>query len=193
MLKNKKWIAALVIIGFIFLSAEGCDGDAKQPSGQTAENKSRQSNYNKLVTQQPAHAMTYSPTRATKNFWIDTWSQPNKLAYVYLINAGGDTIGYYITKGLPVSYCTSLIPPYQLQQADLGEYNGKVVVPGPSVDGTFSSSSNCNEFYGQDATSNMYIEYSTGQGINALIYDRPVDRFKAAQPLGEATTAEVKK
>ena len=181
------FIAALFLSVFVL---SGCEEATGNP--QDNEDRSRQEGYGALVSQQPAHKMSYSPTRATKNFWVDTWNKPGKLSYVYLLNAQGETIGYYILQGLPVSYCTSLIPPYQIKN-QWGDNVDNVVVPGPSVDGTFSSSSNCNVFYGKDATTGAYVEYTTGQGINALLYDQPLPRFKDAQPLGRTELADVKK
>jgi hypothetical protein len=138
--------------------------------------------------------MQYSPTRATKNFWIETWDEPGKLSYVYLMNADGKVFGYYIFEGLPVSYCTSLIPPYQIIDVDLGEYNGNMAVAGPSVDGTFSSSSNCSTMYGKDATTGSYIEYTVGLGINALVYSEPMPLQDpdAVQALGWSKLEDVK-
>lgn len=192
-----KAVVVTAIAGSIFFSASSCDGStASDTSGQSNENKVRQSNYDRLVTEQPAHTMNYSPTRATKNFWIDTWGKKGKLAYVYLLNSEGKPFGYYITVGLPVNYCTSLIPPYQIKDYTYsnGSYGGgnAFAVPGPSIDGTYSSSSNCDEFYGKDASSGAFVEYHAGFGINPFIYDQPQQQFAAAQPLGDATVANVK-
>lgn len=185
-------IAALAAVALIF-SVSACSTGQDSEKGQGAENKSRQSNYEKLVEKQPAHTMDYSPTRATKNFWIDTWGEPGKLSYVYLLNNSGTAFGYFIFEGLPVSYCTSLIPPYQLLDYDGdGDSIPDTTVPGPSLDGTFSSSSNCSAFYGKDATSGAYMEYTVGQGINALVFDQPMSQFGAAEPLGDATPQTAK-
>jgi len=173
---------------FGLMSLTSCT--SSEPSSQQQEDKSRQSNYDQLVKNQPAHTMDYSPTRATKNFWIDTWNQPGKLSYVYLMNANGDLIGYYVFKGLPVSYCVSLIPPYQLVHE--GDTGGGYVVPGPSVDGTFASSANCNTLYGEDATTGAYIEFTVGMGMNTLVYDQPLARQDVV-PLGQTTIADVQK
>lgn len=183
--KPKRYVALLAIFSVFAFGAESCDESSG--SGQEKENKSRQSNYDKLTSAQPAHSMSYSPTRNTKNFWIDTWNQKGKLAYVYLLNNAGVAFGYFITEGLPVSYCTSLVVPYQFKQGDQGDYNGDFVVPGPSIDGTYSSASNCMEYYGKDAVSGAYVEYSVGQGINALIFDQAMPQYGDAKPLGDAS------
>lgn len=178
-------ILITVIVIAVAFGLTGCGGSDK--SGQKKEDNSRQSNYDRLVQKQPAHTMNYSPTRATKNFWIDTWGKKGKLAYVYLMNASSDVFGYYVLKGLPVSYCVSLVPPVREWKVE-GDSSGTKgeLGPAPSVDGTYASSSNCLEFYGKDATSGAYMEYSIGMGINQLIFDQPMSQFGAAKPLGDA-------
>lgn len=150
------------------LMASGCGDDN---SGQSKETGTQQSNYDRLVSQDPAHTMAVSQTRNTINKWIDTWGKdPNKQSYVYMQNANGDLIGFYVLKGLPVSYCTAQTPTYQIKYDD----HGNVVVPAPSIDGVYYSGGECNTFYGFDATSGAYIEYTVGLGINVLIYDQPL-------------------
>lgn len=187
------------VIGFITLTVvavftfSACT-DGTEPSGQKAEDKNRQSNYERLVRNQPAHSMDYSPTRETKNFWVDTWNKPGKLAYVYMRAADSHVFGYYVFVGLPVSYCTSLVVPYQFADAAPGDGDStRITVPGPSIDGTFSSSSNCNEFYGKDAVSGSYVEYSIGMGINQQLSDQPLPQYGDADPLASATVQAVKK
>ena len=188
-----KILAAFAVLACVLGFLTACDDET--PSGQSREDSSRQTNYNHLVKAQPAGTMSYSPTRATKNFWIKTWNEKGKLSYVYLMNSAGVMIGYYVLDGLPVSYCTSLIPPYQFKGAPNDGDTVKYVVPGPSVDGTFSSGSNCNTYYGKDATSGAYIEYTAGMGINVLLFDQPLPKQKIgdAQPLGPTSTDDVKK
>lgn len=162
----------------IALGAAACGPGTSSSANQ--EKASVNSTYDKLVANQPAGTMNYSPTRATKNFWIDTWDEPGKLAYVYLQSATGDIIGYYVLEGLPVNYCTSLVPPFEIA----GNSHGNVLMPRASVDGTWSSGNNCNTYYGKDATTGAYVEYSVGLGINTLLFDKPVARFNTA-PLGD--------
>jgi hypothetical protein len=176
--------AVCVALGIGVLGA--CTSEDK--SSRAKESASRQSNYDRLVANQPAHTGDYSPTRETKNFWIDTWMKnPGKKSYVYIQNANGE-YGYYILKGLPVSYCVSLLPPEVKTRGDLGGHDGDLVVQGPSMDGTYSSSSNCNTMYGKDAESGAYMEWTIGMNQSYFLYDQPMDlpQYKNAAPLGEA-------
>lgn len=167
-------IVVLAVLGVFSLSA--CEmQDNTASNGQKTETKTVQNNYDRLVQQQPAHTMDYSPTRATKNFWIDTWGQKGKTSYVYLMNTEGKVIGYYVLDGLPVNYCTSLVVPYQIEDYRNSDgYGNAFTVPAPSVDGTFSSGGACDTFYGKDANTGAYIQYTAGMGINPLLYDQPL-------------------
>lgn len=187
---------AAVIAGGLALGTTACmeEGKAEKPA-RAKENTSRNTNYNGLVANQPAHTGSYSPTRATKNFWIDTWMKdPNKLSYVYIQNAKGE-FGYYVLKGLPVTYCVSLLPPEQKADIDLGEYGGQTYVQAPSMDGTYSSNSNCNVLYGKDAVTGAYVEFSVGQNQSYFLYDQPLNlaQYKDAKPLGPSTMEAAKK
>ncbi|MGW5267197.1 hypothetical protein ACWEQ4_00965 [Rhodococcus sp. NPDC003994] len=175
-------LAALAAVGLL----AGCTDDKVE----TSANKERTSvgdTYDGLVARQPAHTMQYSPTRETKNFWIDTWDEPGKLSYVYLQNANGGIVGYFVLEGLPVDKCTALVPTFDVNS----DTYGKVVTPRPSVDGTWSSGSNCNTYYGKDATSGAYIEYTAGAGQSVLLFDRPMARAADAPALGDATISAV--
>lgn len=175
-------IVALLIVAMLTLSA--CVS-SHSGNGQKRESTTQQSNYDRLVAAEPAHTMPYSSTRHTINFWIDTWSKPGKLAYVYLQNDHGDLIGFYVLQGPPVSMCTSLTPNYKIIQDQ--QDNGQMSVPAPSIDGAFYSGGECNTYYGQDATSNAFIEYTVGLGINVLLYDQPLPNHPNVKNLSPTT------
>lgn len=171
--KLKRILGCLLAVLLLVITLAACTS-SNQGGGQKKESKTQQSNYDKLVAQEPAHTMGYSPTRKTINFWIDTWSKPGQLAYVYLQNANGDLIGYYVLSGPPVSMCTALTPTYKLVDPGGSSDNGDIVVPAPSVDGAYYSGGECNTYYGKDATTGAYVEYTVGLGINVLLYNQPL-------------------
>lgn len=162
-------LAALAVAAAAVFGLAACS--QSEPDSRAAERASVDNTYDGLVARQPAHSMSHSPTRDTKNFWVDTWDEPGKLAYVYLQNGDGKMLGYYVLVGPPVDKCTSLVPPYEVVSNQNG---GMAVVPRVSVDGTWSSGNNCSTFYGKDATSGAYVEYTAGLGINVLLYDQPL-------------------
>lgn len=179
----------LIIATIAAASLVGLTACNEEPSATKSENKARLATYSKLVKAQPAHSMDYSPTRATKNFWIDTWGHKGKVSYVYLMDSSSNVFGYFVLDGLPVSYCTSLIPPYRIDDGG----SNTVVVPGPSVDGTYASAANCNVYYGKDAVTGSYVEYTSGMGINALVFDQPMPQYGDAKPLGPGRIGQVKR
>ena len=157
----------------------------------TAQNEraARNAGYARLAAKQPPHTMGYSPSRDTINFWIDTWGKtPGKLSYVYLLASNGQMIGYYVFRGLPVSYCAALTPTYDLVRRE----STIVSVPAAGVDGVYYSGGQCSAYYGRDASTNSYLEYTIGQGISALIYERPLPR-QDIEPLGFSVIGKVKK
>jgi len=172
----KKFAALIVALLLAFVLAACTEQDAAQEK----ETQTQQDGYSKLVATEPAHAMNYSATRKTINFWIDTWNKPGQLAYVYLQNADGDMIGYFVLQGPPVSMCTSLTPNYRINS----DSYGKVVVPAPGMDGVYYSGGECNTYYGKDATTGAYIEYTAGLGINVLLFTQPLPNHPNVQPLG---------
>jgi hypothetical protein len=178
---NRRSGIVLLLLGFLFLStsAESCGTD--KPTAEKKERDTRITNYERLVDGQPAETMRYSPSRETINFWIKTWGQkPGKLAYVYMQAANGQLTGYYVLKGLPVSYCAAITSPVEVK--DYGT-EGHVPVPAPGMDAVYYSGGQCNSYYGRDATTNSYIEYTVGDGQNVLLYERPLPR-QDVEPLG---------
>jgi hypothetical protein len=175
----KPTLAAVVAVLAVLLTAGSCG----PPEAQQRESNRQQASYNRLTAGQPAKAMGYSPTRSTINYWIDTWEQPNKLSYVYLQASNGQLVGYYVFRGLPVSYCASLTPTFRWERPiDGGEAQ---TVPAPAMDGVYYSNAGglCSTYYGRDATTNSYMEYTVGTGISALIYEEPLPR-QDVEPLG---------
>lgn len=187
LMKRLGALVAVLALAFMITACEDTQSD-----GTKAENKTRTANYDKLVKNQPAHTMDYSPSRDTKNFWIDTWDQKGKVSYVYLIDQNGDPFSYAVFKRLPVSYCTGLVPPVQKVSVDGQGENVDTFIPAPSIDGTYSSGNNCNTFYGEDATTGAYVEYTAGLGATVLLRDQPLplNAVEGAFPLGDTTAEE---
>jgi len=173
-------ILAAIITAAFTLSACDWSSDA---TAQQKESQTQQQTYTNLQKSQPATAMSYSPTRETINQWNKKWSEPGKLSYVYLTASNGQAMGYYVLKGLPVSYCVGLTPSYRFEEHDVGGAMGEVMVPGPSMDGAFYGGSDCSVRYGIDASTGQYIEFSVGSGINYRLYEQPINA-PGVEPLG---------
>lgn len=178
--KNIWKVIAIACIGMLALSA------CSETRGN-GDNQERNSAYSQMQESQSAKTMSYSPTRETINFWVETWDEPGKLSYVYLQNNEGDMLGYYVLEGLPVSYCAQISPNYHI---DGGQ--GRVVVPAPANDGAFYGEGNCDTYYGKDATTGAYLEYTAGMGINVLLFSEPMPRLnhQDIQPLSDTEVGD---
>lgn len=197
-LKTKKGkstaILAAMLVAVLF-SAGDCDGESEPTSGQSSEAKTQTSNYDRLVKNQPAATMDYSPSRDTKNFWIKTWGTKGKVSYVYLMS-DGKPWAFAVLKRLPVSYCTSLVRPVEPYNKDWGTDAGSTaVLPAPSIDGTFGSGSNCATMYGEDATTGAYVEWTVGADTTMLLRDQPlpINMYADAIPLGDTSPGQAAK
>lgn len=171
-----------VTVGGVLVACE-----SGPPGGETANNESaiRDGGYDVLARNQPAATMPFSPTRETINGWVQTWGKPGKVSYVYLQNADGKMIGYFVLKGLPVSYCSANTPNYKIWQDSSSNGNTSLLLPAPGLDGTYEASgAACNTFYGFDAGTGAYVEYTAGLGINVLLYDAPLPQSGSIPPLG---------
>lgn len=186
----RRLILATSLIVALTLTAACSDNKSSSP--QRSESEIRQGSYRTLVAAQPAHSMgDYSPTRRAINFWIDTWKEPDRLAFTYIRQTDG-SYGYYILKGPPVSMCASLTPPYDYIDAPGDGTDNRVQVPAPGVDGAWYSGGQCSQYYGIDATTGAYVEFSIGLGQNYSLATEPLPNLGSdVHPLGPATVDKV--
>lgn len=175
-MKKLMKLISIAAVGMLALTA--CEEDA--------DSSSRGEAHSTMQENQPAKTMSYSPTRETINFWVDTWDEPGKLSYVYLQNPDGEMLGYYVLEGLPVSYCAQISPNYSVYGG-----NSRVVAPAPANDGAYYGEGNCNTYYGKDATTGAYIEYTAGLGINVLLFDQPLPQSNNITAMGPTEVEDV--
>lgn len=171
----------VVIFGVLIAGCEEAQPSAQQKE-QAAQNRSNET----LVNDQPAQAMNYSPTRDAAIQWAKTWEQEGKIAYVYFRNEEAVPTGYYVLKGLPVSYNASLTPTHK---ADTNSY-GRLLIPNPAMDGMYYGAGTDSRYYGFDAISGAYLEWSANGGQEFFISDQPINAPEAT-PLGDATVEAV--
>lgn len=141
-------------------------------------------------TAQPTEEMSYSPTAETINEWIRTWGVEGKLSFAYIQDMNGD-YGYYVLEGLPVSYCASIDENYEVHT---NGSTGIAISPAPAQDGVYYSGGQCGSYYGFDATTGTYMEWSVGMGQNYFVYEEPMDHLahlEGAQPLGPTSSDDV--
>ncbi|GAA2107771.1 hypothetical protein [Streptomyces synnematoformans] len=178
-------LTAAAVAVLLLFGAAACTDDK---DAQEREADARQKGYEDLVARQPGKTMGFSPTRETINFWIETWDKPKKLSYVYIQNANGD-YGYMVLEGLPTSYCATQKPSYEIRS----RHDSPVVVPAPATDGAYYSGGQCNAYYGKDATTGAYLEFTVGANQSYFLFDRPMElpEYQDAAPLGPTAIDDV--
>lgn len=179
--------AIAVLLALPLLAA--CDNNSSV--AQTAA-AARDKGVEAIRKQQPVHAMTYSPTLDTINGWADTWGQKGKVSYVYMQRADGSFAGYYVLKGLPVNYCVGGSPPYDYVDIKGDGDTSDVQVPAPGLDGAYYGGCDASRYYGFDAVTGQYIEYTDGFVLTAVLSDQPLPMAKQPHPFG-SSIADVKK
>lgn len=190
-----KFLGASLAAFLLVFGMSACEEEKKGTGGQQAEAKTVSNNFDNLQKKQPALGMDYSPTRDTKNFWIKTWGEKGKVSYVYLLS-NGKPYAFAVLKRLPTTYCVGLVPGTKTEEYDFGTDAGGVInVPAPSIDGTYSSNSNCGAYYGEDATTGGYVEWTAGADTTMLLRDQPLplNMFSDALPLGDTSANEAVK
>lgn len=191
-MRSMKTLAAVAMGAALIMGVTACTEEKPSSESRNSESEVKNKSYDQMVKNQPAESMGWSPTRDTINFWAKTWEEKNKLSYVYLQSGTGEVIGYYVLQGLPVSYCAMLTPPETIRdKGHSGSGFTSMPLQAPSIDGVYyaNGGSLCSTYYGQDATTGAYLEYTVGMGINVLLFDQPMDTgmFKDAEPLGYTT------
>jgi hypothetical protein len=180
----------LIIIACMLAVVMVAACEPSEPNAAQKEQQTQADSYKGLTETQPAESMDYSPGRDTAINWARHWSEQGKVSYVYLYDSVGHKIGYFILKGLPVSYCASLTPPDKLERADLGDYYGQTVRAAPAMDGLYYGAANCQQMYGFDALTGQYYEFTGGGSFNYILSDQPMQRLQMT-PIGDATVEQV--
>lgn len=175
---------ALIFVVIFGVLIAGCDDGG--PSARQKEQATQDRSNESLVNEQPAQPMAYSPTRDAAIQWAKTWEEEGKIAYIYFSNMMGEQTGYFILKGLPVSYDASLTPTQRVED----RYEGDVVLNNPAMDGMYYGIGADTRYYGFDAVSGAYLEWSANGGQEFFISDQPINAPEA-KPLGDATVEEV--
>src|SRR5699024_4105617 len=152
----------LIAVSILLIMLVAC---GVEESAEKSEKGVQDSNYEKLVKMEPAKEVTNPKTRETVNFFTETWNEEGQLAYVYLQNSDGKMIGYYVLDGPPVSMCTALTPPDRTERKGS---DGITTRQAPGIDGVYRSDEDCSRYYGKDASTGAYVEFTTGMGINML-------------------------
>lgn len=174
---RQRWASLAILAAVTAFVVAACTSQDSQ-SGQEADTNTGQSAYDKAVQEEPAHSCEQCQTRHTINFWLDTWNNPNALSYNYIGAFDSDGVFhaslYYVLKGLPVSYCTSLRPNFKLYDIEGDGMGPSLVIPQPASDNVYYSGGDCERYYGEDATTGAYVEFKYPLTAMVQTFSQPV-------------------
>jgi hypothetical protein len=186
-LSKLKRIGAAVFAAAIMIGgAAACTEEEPTTTAEEQADK-RDTAQDQMVENADVSTPDYSNDLANIDFWVDTWGtqavSPGKLAYVYLLSADGDYIGYYILKGTPTSKCKMSTPTYDTINGTSGGYSQTLVVPAPGLSGTYSSGAgDCMTYFGQDASTGAYVEFAVGSAMTMLTFDQQYTLPEGVEP-----------
>lgn len=140
--------------------ASACGGDAPAP-----DKKHKQA----AKAKEAANSLTFDENAEIDNIKrrLEITSSPGKIGYVVLLNEAGQPILYTSVKGKLTSGSKRLTRPVELTHGSRGQYSGDFVVPGPSDEGTYGSSSPYVYFWTHE---DRYVQWSG----DYLYSDQPV-------------------
>lgn len=171
----------VIAVCAIFMLA-GCTV-SEEPSAAEQASQDRNRAVEQIRQRQPVTPMTFSPTIQTINKWAETWGQEGQVAYVYMQRQDGSYAGYYVLDGLPVNYCVSGSPTYDIidSEGDGDSYPDRQV-PAPGLDGAYYGNCDANRYYGFDAVTGQYVEYTDGFVLTAVLSNQPLPLDKQPEP-----------
>ena len=183
--KKAKIISLIASAGVVVGAVTACSGEEEGNATQEAQ-KSRSQGVSDLRKNQKVKTMKYSPTLNNVNRWAETWGKEGKVSYVYMQRQDGTFAGYYVLDGLPVNYCTSGAPTYDWENRDSDTGSSDSIVPAPASDGAYYGGCDASRYYGFDAVTGQYIEYTDGMVLTAVLSDQPLTLDKQPTPYGSS-------
>lgn len=129
-----------------------CASDATAQKAQEQETVTGQ--ISRLTSAVPIPKLNDSLERANISKRLTTFSDPNKLSYIYLVSFG-KVMAFYTVKGKITSGSKRLTPSDQL--VDNSYTNDQYVVQAPELDGTYGNSADYIYFW---TTDGVYVQWN---------------------------------
>lgn len=177
---KKIFLALIVLTAFFFAKPSftfACGGWL-EPSCNSASAQQQDEQYtvtktiNRLTNAVPVPQLKDSLERKNISKRLTTFSDPNKVSYIYLINYGR-VMSFYTIKGKITSGSKRLTSTQRLVQCDSGEYTADCAMEQAELDGTYGSSNPYIFFW---TTDGAYVQWSG----DYMLSDQPLQM--ASQP-----------
>ena len=123
---------------------------------QANEQAQVSNNQNRMETAVPLPQLKSSLERKNIKRRLETWSNENKVSYIYLISYG-KVMAFHVVKGKITSGQKRLTATDRLVGCDTGEWDGDCNMESPELDGTYGSSSPYIFFWTTDGT---YVQWN---------------------------------
>lgn len=170
-------MAIIIILGVIVYlitfpaKASACGGWFEASCGsatdqQYTEQQAVTNAINKLSIAAPIPQLNDSLERKNISKRLTTFSDPNKVSYIYLVNFGR-VMSFYTIKGKVTSGSKRLTSTQRFVSCDTGEYDGDCQTESPELDGTYGTSAPYIYFW---TTDNVYVQWSG----DYMLVDQPL-------------------
>lgn len=156
----KKTLALVFCVLFI-----GCSD--YEETTVAIEQARTETNQAKLLKVQPPMQLDWSLERENINKRTTLWNDPNKVAYIYLVDYG-KVMTFYTIKGKVSSVNSQISNPDQLVRADVYGSGYKTHrMPSPAEDGSYGTNGDAVFFFTTDGT---YVEWNGSY----MLCDKPL-------------------
>ena len=166
---NKKLLVIPAFAALVLLGA-GCDEGTAAATVQKTEQEQVQDTHARQVVAVPLPKLDNSLERINIKKRLETFDEPNKVSYIYLINYGR-VMAFYAIKGKVTSGGKRLTSTQQeiKQYADCGQYGCDhfSIMEAPELDGSYGSSTPYIFFW---TTDGVYVQWSG----DYMLVDQPL-------------------
>jgi len=161
-MKRRTIIIIVVSLIFSLCLARGGDGGASKTSKATrggtliTEQVATEENQARLLKAQPPERLEWSLEREQINKRTRLWNDPNKAAYIYLIDYG-KVMGFFTIKGKVSSVNSQITNPERPYKPSVWRDASMIGLPSPAEDGSYGTNGDAVYFF---TTEDVYVEWS---------------------------------
>lgn len=187
---RKLIIATVALMAAVLVSAGSCEDP--EPGAHEKRQQAQDEALEAISERQQPEPGPYSPTLATIQFWLDTWShEEGKHSFIYFSNDDGELQDYYVLEGLPVSYGTSGTPPEKWVDMPNDETdNHSALTQAPSLDGVWYTGDETHRYYAKEAVTGTFLDWTVSRGTNMFTLSEPIKNVDLEPAPGGTTKVE---
>lgn len=177
------WVLVMIMLGWACV-VTGCDSTAVKSNTAKQEQNLTEANQAVLLKVQPPVRLTFSLERDNINKRTTLWNDPNKVAFIYLVNYG-KVMAFYTIKGKVSSVNSQITNPNQLVHDGMSAVNGRNpnhVMPSPAEDGSYGTNGDGVFFFCTDGT---YVEWNG----DYMLCDKPLQLVTPPELVLDVTEA----